>query len=272
MKTIASVFVSLLTLFHLFSADAQPWQNQYVNGINRLPSRATSYSYATEADALTYDRDRARMESLNGVWKFCFAEDVTGAPEGFHNPGYDVSRWSDIEVPSCWEMQGFGYPLYTKKIYPFDYAPPFIKRDNPVGSYVRTFTVPEDWKNGRVILHFGGVYSGHQVWVNGVEVGYSEDSCLPSEFDITDCLAEGENTLAVKVWKWTDGSYLEDADHWRMAGIHREVLLLYRPTVAISDFAVRTVLDRDYKDAKLWIRPSVTVPEGADVKDWKIQG
>ena len=272
LKTIASVLVSILAFSHSFSSEAQAWQNQYVNGINRLPSHTTSYSFATESDALTYDRDRSRMASLNGVWKFCFAEDVTAAPEGFHNPGYDVSQWSDIEVPSCWEMQGFGYPIYTNTVYPFKYAPPFIKRDNPVGSYVRTFTVPEDWRNGRVILHFGGVYSGHQVWVNGIEVGYSEDSCLPSEFDITNCLAEGENTLAVKVWKWTDGSYLEDADHWRMAGIHREVLLLYRPEIAISDFAVRTVLDKDYKDAKLWIRPAVSVPDGADVKGWTIKG
>lgn len=269
-KSIASVCVLILALS--VSLYAEPWQNQYVNGMNRLPARATSYSYATEADALTNDRENSRMVSLNGVWKFCFAEDVSAAPEGFQSPDYDVSGWAEIEVPSCWEMQGFGYPIYTNTAYPFNYAPPFIRRDNPVGSYVRTFNVPEGWDSGRVILHFGGVYSGYQVWVNGVEAGYSEDSCLPAEFDVTDLLTEGENTLAVKVWKWTDGSYLEDADHWRMAGIHREVLLLYRPSVAINDFAVRTLLDEDYKDARLWIRPSVVVEEGADVNDWKIQG
>ena len=269
-KSIASVCVLILALS--VSLYAEPWQNQYVNGMNRLPARATSYSYATEADALTNDRENSRMVSLNGVWKFRFAEDVSAAPEGFQSPGYDVSGWAEIEVPSCWEMQGFGYPIYTNTAYPFNYAPPFIRRDNPVGSYVRAFNVPEGWDSGRVILHFGGVYSGYQVWVNGVEAGYSEDSCLPAEFDVTDLLTEGENTLAVKVWKWTDGSYLEDADHWRMAGIHREVLLLYRPSVAINDFAVRTLLDEDYKDARLWIRPSVVVEEGAEVKDWKIQG
>lgn len=250
--------------------DAEPWKNQFVNGVNRLPSRATSYSYVTDADALSCDREMSRMALLNGTWKFHFAEDVNGAPEGFQTPGYDVSKWAEIEVPSCWEMQGFGYPIYTNTAYPFKYEPPFITRDNPVGSYVRTFTVPEGWDGGHVILHFGGVYSGHQVWVNGVEVGYSEDSCLPSEFDITSCLKEGENTLAVKVWKWTDGSYLEDSDHWRMAGIHREVMLLYRPSVSIDDFAVRTVFNDGYEDAELWVRPSVSVDKGVNIRDWVI--
>ena len=250
--------------------DAEPWKNQFVNGVNRLPSRATSYSYLTASDALSCDREVSRMSLLNGVWKFHFAEDVTSAPDNFQAPGYDVSKWADIEVPSCWEMQGFGYPIYTNTVYPFKFEPPFITRDNPVGSYVRTFTVPEGWDAGHVILHFGGVYSGHQVWVNGIEVGYSEDSCLPSEFDITSCLKKGENTLAVKVWKWTDGSYLEDADHWRMAGIHREVMLLYRPSVSIDDFAVRTVFKNGYEDAELWVRPSVSVDKGSNIRDWVI--
>ena len=250
--------------------DAEPWNNQYVNGVSRLPSRATSYSYSSSADALSGDRESSRMMSLNGTWKFHFAEDVVGAPEGFQMPGYDISQWSDIEVPSCWEMQGFGYPIYTNTVYPFEFDPPFITRDNPVGSYVRTFTVPEDWKGGRIILHFGGVYSGHKVWINGIEAGYSEDSCLPSEFDITSYLNPGENTIAVKVWKWTDGSYMEDADHWRMAGIHREVMLLYRPLVSIDDFAVRTVFKDGYEDAELWVRPSVSVSKGENIRDWVI--
>ena len=183
-----------------------PWYNHYVNGINRLPARATSYSFDDEAKALDGNREASRMVSLNGTWKFKLVEDVPQAPLDFFNEGYDVTAWDDIKVPSCWEMQGFGYPIYTNTKYPFPYRPPYICRDNPVGSYVRTFTVPQEWKDGRVILHFGGVYSGHQVWVNGKEVGYSEDSCLPSEFDITDLVKEGDNTLAVRVFKWTDGS------------------------------------------------------------------
>ena len=249
-----------------------PWYNHYVNGINRLPARATSYSFDDEAKALDGNREASRMVSLNGTWKFKFVEDVPQAPLDFFNEGYDVTAWDDIKVPSCWEMQGFGYPIYTNTTYPFPYRPPYICRDNPVGSYVRTFTVPQEWKGGRVILHFGGVYSGHQVWVNGKEVGYSEDSCLPSEFDITDLVKEGDNTLAVRVFKWTDGSYLEDADHWRMSGIHREVLLLYQPQVAICDFGVRTKLDSDYKNAALWVRPVIAMDPDADVRSWNVVG
>lgn len=249
-----------------------PWYNHYVNGINRLPARATSYSFDDEAKALDGNREASRMVSLNGTWKFKLVEDVPQAPLDFFNEGYDVTSWDDIKVPSCWEMQGFGYPIYTNTTYPFPYRPPYICRDNPVGSYVRTFTVPQEWKGGRVILHFGGVYSGHQVWVNGKEVGYSEDSCLPSEFDITDLVKEGDNTLAVRVFKWTDGSYLEDADHWRMSGIHREVLLLYQPQVAICDFGVRTKLDSDYKNAALWVRPVIAMDPDADVRSWNVVG
>ena len=271
---ILSVLLLNATLGMLKADDLQtgPWFDYYVNGINREPARVTSYSYAREADALTCDRNLSRMTSLNGMWKFSFVEDLQKAPADFYCEGYDVSSWDNIPVPSCWETHGYGYPIYTNTKYPFPYNPPYISRDNPVGSYVRTFTVPTDWKGGRVILHFGGVYSGHQVWVNGKEVGYSEDSCLPSEFDITDVLKEGDNTLAVRVFKWTDGSYLEDADHWRMAGIHREVLLLWRPDVTIYDFGVRTKLDADYKDASLWIRPVMDVRGGAQTKDWKVCG
>ena len=165
------LLVAAMSFFLSSALNAEPWKNQFVSGVNRLPSRATSYSYTNDADALSCDRDLARMTSLNGTWKFHFAEDVAGAPAGFQAPGYDVSQWADIEVPSCWEMQDFGYPIYTNTVYPFKFNPPYITRDNPVGSYVRTFTVPEGWDGGHIILHFGGVYSGHQVWVNGIEVG-----------------------------------------------------------------------------------------------------
>lgn len=270
-------FLFLCSLVCCILAGAQtlsegPWYNHYVNGINRLPARATSYSFDDEAKALDGNREASRMVSLNGTWKFKLVEDVPQAPLDFFNEGYDVTAWDDIKVPSCWEMQGYGYPIYTNTQYPFPYRPPYICRDNPVGSYVRTFTVPQEWKGGRVILHFGGVYSGHQVWVNGKEVGYSEDSCLPSEFDITDLVKEGDNTLAVRVFKWTDGSYLEDADHWRMSGIHREVLLLYQPQVAICDFGVRTKLDSDYKNAALWVRPVIAMDPDADVRNWNVVG
>lgn len=272
---IRKFIVSLWTLAASVAAFAQtlshgPWYDHYVNGINRLPSYATSYSYATVEDALAGNPETSRMMSLNGTWKFMYVDDISQAPLDFWKAGFDASQWNDIKVPSCWEMQGYGYPIYTNVPYPFPFTPPFISRNNPVGSYVRTFSVPSGWKDGRVILHFGGVYSGHQVWVNGVEVGYSEDSCLPSEFDITDFLKDGDNVLSVRVFKWTDGSYLEDADHWRMAGIHRDVMLKWRPDISICDFGVRTKLDAEYKDADLLVRPSVDVYAGADYEGWQV--
>ena len=247
-----------------------PWADQSRNGINRLPARATSYSYDNIDDARACDMEAAKVHSLNGMWKFNFSEDVSAAPLDFYKEDFNSSEWGEIIVPSCWEMQGHGYPIYTNIKYPFPYTPPVISRDNPVGSYIRKFTVPSDWKGGRVVLHFGGVYSGHQVWINGQEVGYSEDSALPSEFDITDYLRTGENSLAVRVFKWTDGSYIEDADHWRMAGIHRDVMLLWRPDVSIYDFGVRTRLDSEYKDATLMIRPVIDVRNDADTRNWMV--
>ncbi len=239
-----------------------PWQDHTVNSINRLPARATSYSYNSIEEALDGDRTKARIESLNGIWNFKFAEDAALAPAAFFESDYDTSGWDHIEVPSCWEMQGYGYPIYTNIEYPFEFKPPFITRDNPVGCYVRKFHKPEKWKKGRTILHFGGVYSSYTVWVNGRKAGYAEDSCLPSEFDITDYITNGENTLAVEVYKWSDGSYLEDADHWRMAGIHREVFLIWRPDVAIEDFGIRTVFDEKLENARLQIRPAIVRTPG----------
>ena len=244
--------------------------DQHINALRRLPARATSYSYKTGQDALTCDRSLSRIRSLDGMWKFRFAEDVSLSPEDFWRTDTDQSDWDDIPVPSCWEMEGYGYPIYTNVTYPFEFKPPYITRDNPVGCYVRTFSVPEEWGGNRVVLHFGGVYSGFYVWVNGVLAGYAEDSCLPSEFDITSLLRKGENKLAVKVFKWTDGSYLEDADHWRMAGIHREVYLTAKPEVAIGDFGVRTIFDADMRNALLQIRPLIDLQEDADISGWQL--
>jgi len=246
------------------------WKNQYVNQVNRLNARATSYPFGSEADALTCDRARANIQMLNGDWKFWFSADVKDAPEDFYKEDYNTSSWKNITVPSCWERQGYGYPIYTNVPYPFPYVPPYIMRDNPVGSYVREFTVPADWEGKRVILHFGGVYSGFYVWVNGQMAGYSEDSCLPAEFDITSYLKQGNNKLAVKVFKWTDGSYLEDADHWRMGGIHREVMLMAIPKVSLYDFTVRTHLKEDMKDAQLRILPRIDKPHNVNADNWKI--
>lgn len=272
MKRLTAIL--LCTLAYGAATAADGWDapaDQHVNALRRLPARATSYSYKTPQDALAGDRARSRMMPLDGVWKFRFAEDAAQSPEGFWQPGADLGNWDEIEVPSCWEMQGYGYPIYTNIPYPFEFRPPSITRDNPTGCYVRKFTVPRSWEGDRVVLHFGGVYSGYYVWVNGTRAGYAEDSCLPSEFDVTGLLRPGENTLAVKVFKWTDGSYLEDADHWRMAGIHREVYLAAKPDVAIGDFGVRTLLDGDMRDALLQIRPTIDLREGTPAAGWHLR-
>lgn len=266
---ILALFACLQTAYGAAPA-LNDWENPMVNSINRLPARATSYSYPSEAAAASCDRSKARIFSLNGKWRFYFANDIPDAPERFFAENFDVSQWDEIDVPGCLEMQGYGYPIYTNITYPFPIAPPYIKRNNPTGSYLREFTVPEKWNDGRVILHFGGVYSGYYVWVNGQPVGYAEDSCLPSEFDITDHLRKGSNKLAVKVFKWTDGSYVEDADHWRMSGIHREVMLMHRPVVAIEDFGVRTIFDDKIENALLQVRPVIDLAQGGAADGWSV--
>lgn len=256
-----TILCSLLCLSVAAAADNPDWENQFVNSRRRLAPRATSYSYRSAGDALTCDRSLSRIAPLDGEWSFRFAEDESGIPAGFQDDGFCIDGWDTIPVPSCWEMHGYGYPIYTNITYPFPDCPPFIRRDNPVGCYVRRFSIPDSWRGERVILHFGGVYSAFRVWVNGRFAGYSEDSALPAEFDITPMLRDGENRLAVEVRKWCDGSYLEDADHWRLGGIYREVYLTAEPAVAIADFGVRTILDDDFCDAKLQVRVAMRLAE-----------
>ena len=259
-----------LTSVSVFAADRPDWENEAVFGINKLPARATSYSFASEADARAYDRSAARMVSLDGDWHFQFTPDSANRPTDFSAADFDASDWDTIDVPSCWERRGYGTPIYTNITYPFTPNPPLIDRTNPVGSYVREFELPADWRDHRIILHFGGVSSAFYVWVNGERVGYSQDSRLPAEFDITNAILPGTNRVAVQVFRWSDGSYLEDQDHWRMSGLHREVLLLAEPEVALRSFRVRTVLDANFQDAKLQVRPEIELPVGTDVSGWQV--
>ena len=236
---------------------AREYQTPTVNGINRLNARNTMYSYADVDAALVNDREKSSFyQSMNGNWKFAFAPNPSRAIKGFHKADFDSSSWKEIDVPSNWETRGHGRPIYTNAKYPFKVDPPFIPdADNPVGHYIRTFDIPQDWDGRQIVLHFGGVYSAYYVWVNGKPAGYAEDSCLPSEFDISSLLKIGENQVAVKVFRWADGSYLEDQDHWRMSGIYREVFLEARPLLGFDDIAVRTKRIADSDDWQLLIRP-----------------
>ncbi len=236
--------------------EADGYQIPQLTEINRDRSRATAYSFLTEKDALIGDRSKTtRLLSLNGLWDFNFASKPADAPKNFYKSR--VSGWKQLAVPSNWEMNGYDLPIYKSAKYPFrPVDPPFVPQDyNGVGSYQRTFTVPAGWQNQNVTLHFGGVSSAFKVWVNGKFLGYGEDSCLPSEFNVTPYMQAGENVVSVQVMRWADGSYLEDQDHWRLSGIFREVLLLAEPKMRIADFHWQAKLDKQYKDAVLSIRP-----------------
>ncbi len=251
--------------------DREPWEDQLVSGINRDPSRATAYSFTSMGDALKGDRTLSRMMSLNGDWDFSFALKPSDAPKDFYKSR--VSGWKKIEVPSSWEMKGYDKPIYKSAVYPFrPVNPPYVPHDyNGVGSYQRTFTLPDDWTNMNITLHFGGVSSAYKVWLNGKFLGYAEDSFLSSEFNITPYLQAGENIVSVQVIRWSDGSFLEDQDHWRMSGIHREVMLLAEPKLRIADFHWQAKLDKDYKDAVLSIRPRIENLTGKEVVGYNVK-
>ncbi|MEM7315562.1 MAG: glycoside hydrolase family 2 TIM barrel-domain containing protein, partial [Planctomycetota bacterium] len=212
-----------------------------------------------------------RFQSLNGDWNFHWKKRLDRTLKDFSQPEFDDSGWATIDVPSNWECRGYGQAIYKNIGYGFVEKPPMVPRKlNPVGYYRRTFTIPEAWQDQQVILHFGGVTSAYTVWLNGMEVGYAEDSRLPSEFDVTEYLQPGSNHLAVRVLRWSDGSYLEDQDHWRLSGIHREVYLQARPKLGIDDLAIRTVpVGGDEWEIRL--RPTLRNVDQINAKGWKVR-
>ncbi|MGC9520289.1 MAG: glycoside hydrolase family 2 TIM barrel-domain containing protein [Anaerolineae bacterium] len=236
------------------------WENPQVVGRNKEPGHATLIPYPDVASALEGDRRASPyFRLLNGDWSFCWSPNPASAPEGFYHEDFDVSEWDTLPVPSNWQMHGYGTPMYTNVQYPFspDYMPKVPEDNNPGGAYRTTFEVPADWQNRRIFIVFDGVDSAFYLWVNGQQVGYSQGSRLPAEFDVTDCVRRGINTLAVQVFRWSDGSYLEDQDYWRLSGIYRDVYLFATPKVHIRDFWARTDLDEVYQDADLHLRVNV---------------
>ncbi len=200
---------------------------------------------------LACDSRAERRIQLDGQWKFHYSRNVSGAPQEFYRNDYDVSQWSEITVPGSWELQGFDAPIYTDVSYPFPVNPPFVPTNyNPVGAYVHNFSVPDEWQGMDVFLDFEGVESAFYCWVNGQMVGYSEDSRLPARFNITPYLRQGQNRLAVKVFRYSDGSYLEDQDYWKFSGIERSVFLQARPHFRMNDFSLQAPLVNHYQDGK----------------------
>ena len=250
----------------------EPWEDPLVSGINRDPSRSTAYSFSNINDAVGGDRNKSnRVLSLNGEWDFSFALKPADAPQDFYK--HRVSGWKKIEVPSNWELKGHDRPIYKSAVYPFrPVNPPNVPQDyNGVGSYQRTFTIPAAWNDMNITLHFGGVSAGFKVWLNGKFLGYGEDSFLPSEFNITPYIQQGTNVLSVQVIRWSDGSFLEDQDHWRLSGIQREVLLLAEPKLRIADFHWQAKLDKDYKDAVFSIRPRIENLTGKEMNGYVVK-
>ncbi len=247
-----------------FAMAAPEWEDETVFQVGREPARA---SLMPTADGTTM--------SLNGSWKFNFVMRPEERPVDFWQPTFDVSAWKTIEVPLSWQMAGYGTPIYSNELYPFRYDAPRVmaeppqswtayKERNSVGSYRRTFTLPENFSKGRVYLRFDGVESAYYVWLNGQKIGYSEDTFTAGEFDITDALKEGDNILAVEVYRWCDGSYLEDQDFWRLAGIFRDVTLFTTPDVQVRDVWVRSGLEEDYTtgviEGDVWVRNTGKTP------------
>lgn len=251
------------------------FENPLINSINREPYGATSISFPSEKEALQVRRSSSsRYCSLNGTWKFKFITDWKELPSDFMLVETDDSSWDNIPVPSTWEMKGYGEQVYCGQGYDFrPVNPPFVPRkDNHIAIYRRTFDVPALWDGQNVLIHFAGVRGAFYLYVNGKKVGYNEDGgTLPAVFDITPYLKKGKNQLAVRVQRWSDGSYLEDQDHWRFHGITRNVYLEARPDVYIQDYAVITDLDKDYKDARLRIRPVISSKKNVDVSGWILE-
>jgi beta-galactosidase len=259
------------------------WENEQVLHRHRLPARASFFPCASLEQARAgHPEDSPWVLSLNGLWRFDWAPRYEERLAGFSDPSHDDSQWAQLPVPSNWEMHGYGTPIYVSAGYPFQIDPPRVttpppphytsfQERNPVGTYRREFDLPTAWDGRRVFLHFAGVDSALQVWVNGHAVGYSQGSRTPAEFDVTDVVTAGRNQITVQVHRWCDGSYLEDQDMWRLSGIYRDVTLYSTGAVRIRDFAVRTDLDTHYRDATLLVEPEIDAADGAALAGWTVQ-
>lgn len=276
-------FLAAVSACASFAQTPDDWQNEKVFRINKEPAAATMRLYPSQAAALKGGKSPL-VENLNGEWKFRYVGNPELRERKFFSDNFNVSRWKEIEVPSNWEMHGYGSPIYTNITYPFAVNPPrvmdeppadFTNRDeanrNPVGQYRRDFEIPSDWDGGRVFVRFDGVISAFYVWINGKKVGYSQDSRTPAMFDITKYLRKGTNSISVEVYTYSDGSYFEDQDFWRLSGIYRDVSLIWQPEVILRDIFIKPGLANDYRDGTL--AAEITLANRSDVlRDVKLSG
>ncbi len=253
MKKDMLILFAVLSSFCAKAQVMEDWEDPKVFSINMELPRAIFHIFDDKDEALKTDwKQSGRYQSLNGVWKFNWSVAPTKRPKDFYQVNYDVSKWDGIKVPANVELQGYSAPIYTDVPYPFEPNPPFVPIDhNPVGSYKRKFAIPNEWKGRQIFIHFGAVNSAMYLWVNGEKIGYAEGSKTPMEFNITKYICNGENDLAVELYRFCSGSYLEDQDMWKMSGIERDVYLYSRTENYIRDFFVHASLDETYTNGKL---------------------
>jgi len=241
-----------------YSNRLKDWENPALLQINREEPRVTAIPYHDRNTALQGEpHASAWFRLLNGPWHFLYLDCPEDAPQGFALPEYDDTSWDEITVPGNWQMQGYGRPNYTNTVYPIPLDPPYVPNDNPTGLYRRVFTLPQSWKERKVFINFEGVNSAFYLYVNGNRAGYSQGSRMPSEFDITSFLKDGENTLTVQVMQWSDGYYLEDQDMWRLSGIFRDVYLVAADRLRLRDTRLTAIPDESSSDGSLEISAAV---------------
>jgi beta-galactosidase len=252
------------------------WENPEMIGRNKEPAHNTLIPYQDLKSALNGESESSSFyKSLNGKWKFNWVNKPADRPVDFYKPDFSTNKWNQIPVPSNWQMHGYGIPIYLNIRYPRSINTkkiPSISHDyNPVGSYRTEFTIPDEWDGREVFIHFNGVKSAFYIWLNGESIGYSQGSMTPAEFNITKYLRKGKNVLAVEVYRWSDGSYLEDQDMWRLSGIYRDVYLFSAPKVHIRDFYVYNTFDDNYKNAELKFRIKIRNYNSNKIKNYIVK-
>ena len=262
-KKTTLLFWAMTMACGLSAAEQTEWRDPLVNAVNRAPMHTSYFAYPNAEEAEGCRSESSNYMSINGMWKFNWVRDADMRPTDFYMTGFNDLGWDEIPVPGIWELHGYGAPLYNNVGYAWQYQfrnnPPEVPvENNHVGSYRREVTIPEAWTGKQILVHFGSVSSNMYLWVNGKYVGYSEDTKLEAEFDITRYVKPGKNLIAFQVFRWCDGSYFEDQDFMRYSGVARDCYLYSREKVRIQDIRVTPDLDSSYDNGSLDIRLELT--------------
>jgi len=270
------LFKSLVIIFIITQniwTQQNDWENHQVFAINKEEPHATLFPFSNIKSAILGEKENSPyFLSLNGIWKFNWVRNPNNRPNEFFRNDYDVSSWDDIKVPSNWEVEGYGYPIYLDERYPFEPDWPNVPKEyNPVGSYKRTFTLPENWQGREIFIHIGAVKSAMYLWINGKKVGYSQGSKTPAEFNITHYVQSGENIVALQIFRWSDATYLESQDMLRISGIERDVYLFATPKIHVFDFFAKPILKEDYRDGLLILDVLIQSYNSDDVENFDVK-